>query len=75
MKTVKLEGEDAVMTFEKAPPAGNVVSVHSPNWRVTFTDNDGNTVSVEIYAVGYDEAISKASQKVHTVYFKNAVRI
>ncbi|WP_324729609.1 hypothetical protein [Pseudomonas chlororaphis] len=47
----------------------------APNWRVTFTDNDGKSVSVEVHAVGYDEAISKASQQVRSVYFKNAVRI
>lgn len=46
-----------------------------PNWRVIFTDNSGNTVSVEVIAADYDHAINKASQFVRYVYFVNAVQI
>ena len=46
-----------------------------PNWRVTYHDNAGQTVIVEVIAPRYNDAISEASSKVFTVYFQSAKRI
>jgi hypothetical protein len=46
-----------------------------PNWRVTYNDNAGKTVIVEVIASTYNDAICKASANLFNVYFQSAVQI
>lgn len=46
-----------------------------PDWRVTYHDNQGKTITVEVIASTYNDAISRASANLFNVYFQSAVQI
>ncbi|HDS1721708.1 hypothetical protein NPS53_09360 [Pseudomonas putida] len=62
-------------TLEPGEEVPQALDGGAPNWRVTYHNNAGAAVDIEVNAELRDEAISKASQQVSNVYFQKAVRI